>query len=68
MAQFSGEKEFTIMQFIDKVTGERHNYYPDMSPESYAEVCKVICLFRVKKKSVPPFWERFRHYWKLYKV
>lgn len=59
-------KNYTMMQFIQKSDGTRHSYAPDYNPRTYEDICNIICLFRVKNKSVPSFLTRFKHYWKFY--
>jgi len=66
MVRFARNSEWLAMQFIDNRTGKRHTYVPDDLPCNYKGI-KIICLFHVHLKKVPPFTERFIYYWNFYK-
>jgi hypothetical protein len=58
-------RNYLLMQFIEKSTGKQYNYYPSYPPSSYADTCHIICVFRIREKKVP-FSRMFMHYWKKY--
>lgn len=60
-------QNYTMMQFIQKSDGTRHNYAPDYPPSTYDDINNTICVFNIKRKAIPTWWVRFKYYWKFYK-
>lgn len=59
------KRKYTSMQAIDRFSGLRYDYTPDISPSSYEDIANIVALFHVKEKFKTRWW-RFKLFGKWY--